>query len=236
MRRALLATVLAGAAALVIAALTRGDNITYDLGVLPAGVVAILEPGQEVCQGPVGMAERADAVSFWLGPGGFIRGPATVTVREAKGSRVLARAEMRQQEIPIGFLRLPFDRQVPRDADVALCLKNEGLARLEVLGDLDTASGLAPPRRFAGRVLSNPTRSTDDLAIDGREQRFADIAAIFTVDENRSLLSRIPAAFSRAARFKPDLVGAWTWWVLLALGLVGAPLALMKALPEEDGS
>jgi hypothetical protein len=231
---ALVLVVLAGFAFMAYHATRSPTEIVYDLGVLPAGVVATLETGDEICQRPIGMPDAARGVALWLGPGGYYRGPAKIEVRELPSKRVLATGDLRQQAIPIGLLPTRLDREVPRGADVELCLRNTGQFRLEVLGDIDTASGIVPPKRFAGRVLFNPTRSTDNAHLNRKELPFTDMTAVFTGTESRTLLERIPSAFVHASRFKPDGVGPWTWWLLLACALVGAPLALAGALRAAE--
>ena len=46
----------------------------------------------------------------------------------------------------------------------------------------------------------------------------------------RSLLARLPDAFTHASQFKPGWVGAWTFWALAALVLIAVPLLLARAL------
>ena len=54
--------------------------------------------------------------------------------------------------------------------------------------------------------------------------------------EEHSRLSWIPAMFRHAAAFKPPFVGAWTFWLLALLLIVGAPLALWAALRSATRS
>ena len=228
---ALLLALVAGAGLIAYEGARRERDLTMDLGVLPAGVVATLGPGDTACQTPVGVADPLRQVGLWLGPINYPRGPMEVTLRrgDANGP-VLARAERPMRPIGGGWTILELDREVPEGIDVGLCVENHGENLLEILGDFDTSSGLAPPKRFAGRVLNNPTRSTDGVVLNGTSLDGVDMAAIFPMAEPQSLLERLPQALSHASRFKPDLVGAWTYWALLALALTAAPFALSRAL------
>ena len=52
-----------------------------------------------------------------------------------------------------------------------------------------------------------------------------------------TLLGSLSTAFSRAAIFRPDWVGAWTFWLLLALLACTLPLAgvaIVRALDDPD--
>jgi hypothetical protein len=102
-------------------------------------------------------------------------------------------------------------------------VRNAGLTNTAyVYGDIDTAS-------FIGKLGVRPTVSTSSATVDG-EGIPGDLAVEFTSPEARSLLTRLPAAFRHASVFRPGGVGAWTYWVLIALVAIGAPLALARAL------
>ena len=48
------------------------------------------------------------------------------------------------------------------------------------------------------------------------------------------MLSLVPGILRRMARFRPHFFGAWTYWLLLVLLLVGVPLLLALALREAE--
>ncbi len=48
--------------------------------------------------------------------------------------------------------------------------------------------------------------------------------------EPRSLAGLLPAMFDRAALFRAEWVGAWTYWVLALLCVFAVPLLLVRAL------
>jgi hypothetical protein len=53
---------------------------------------------------------------------------------------------------------------------------------------------------------------------------------VFRRSEPRSALAQVPDMFERATRFRPDVVGEWTFWALLVLVAGGIPLLLALAL------
>ena len=58
----------------------------------------------------------------------------------------------------------------------------------------------------------------------------------FPTAKPESALSRLPAAFRHAAPFKLGDIGAWTFWLLAAALLLGAPLLLGRALLRADAA
>jgi GT2 family glycosyltransferase len=89
---------------------------------------------------------------------------------------------------------------------IAVCVTNDGGARLGLLG-----SG-TPERRARPGVVRTGAVGFTFLA------------------SQRTLLERLPDAFERAALFKPGWVGAWTYWALAGLVLLGVPGLLSAGL------
>jgi hypothetical protein len=108
---------------------------------------------------------------------------------------------------------------------------------------LDAAIPVTPstPEAAPATVCMRPTDGPLDVGgtaglqadqrpalLDGKpvEQRVA-ISFLPPAGERRSLLSQAGAIFERAARFRPGIVGAWTYWALLVVVL---PLSWAAAL------
>ena len=76
-------------------------------------------------------------------------------------------------------------------------------------------------------------------SIDGHPLPTDDIAMVFPRAKSKTVLELVPQIFSRAALFRPGIVGPWTYWLLAALILFAAPLLLARAArladAEDDG-
>jgi hypothetical protein len=53
---------------------------------------------------------------------------------------------------------------------------------------------------------------------------------VFKRSEPRSALAQVPDMFERATLFRPDVIGAWTFWLLLVAVAAGIPALLAFAL------
>jgi hypothetical protein len=224
-------------AGLAYAASRNQHPYVFGLGVVPAGPVATPLPGQEACQSPVGIPDPIGRVTLYIGPFKAPRGPFRVSLRDGSPSgRVLASATQARRFLASGPTTFVLDRPLTGGHDVAVCVRNDGFETLEVIGDIDSHTGLAPPKRFAGRVLHNPTRTTDDLYLDGEAISGGgfEMAGEFPRERPESLLALVPTTFQHAQRFKMGGVGAWTYWLLLALAVLAAPVALGRALAAAD--
>jgi hypothetical protein len=67
-------------------------------------------------------------------------------------------------------------------------------------------------------------------AFAGSHAARADVRMIFYRSDPPSALGLVPRVFERAALFRPDPVGAWTFWALLAAVGLGVPALLGLAL------
>jgi hypothetical protein len=176
--------------------------------------VASLAPHGEACQGPLSPpAEAFDRVVISLGTYGKPGQPVEVSVRDAASRRVLSSgrlaggypdiAEAPEHSVPVRSL-------TPRSA-IEVCVRNAGTGKVAVYG----STGLA--------------HRTSTAEIDGKPAP-SDLAVRVERGKPRSLLARLPDAFSHAAQFKPGWVGSWTFWALTALVLLAVPLLLARAL------
>jgi hypothetical protein len=211
-----------GLIGVLVAGLLTDTRQVQTLGVTPVFPVAPLEPKQEACQNDVGLASPLEHVRFNIGTFGKPGPPLTVTVRDRYGlqigrtGRVAAgwKDDGSAQEVAVG--------RVHADQKVSVCIRNGGPQTAYVYGDI--YDGNIRESITAARPTITPSSGT----IDGTPMP-GDLALWFVSPEPKSLVARVPAMFDRAATFKPGLVGAWTWWVLLVAALVLVPVALVKA-------
>ena len=235
-RRGRIVAGLAGALALGLVALLLAGALTRTrqvetLGVLPIYPVAPLVRGQQTCEHDVALADPLEGVRVHVGTFGKPGPPIGVTIRSSSGS-VLASGRApggwhdngTPRDVTVGRV----DTQVP----VTVCVRNLGATKAWVFGDSfgqSVSDNIGGPR---------PTIATSYATLEGTRIGDKDLAIEFTTPDARSLLERVPAMFRHAALFRPPLVGAWTFWVLLVLLVVGAPLLLLRAAlraADEDG-
>jgi|SRR5829696_1045461 len=220
---ALLIVVLALAAVtgLAVAALAGERPQAFTLGVARSTAVE-LPPGETVCQTPVTVPEDGafEGVTLAVGTEGR-PGPALdLVVREVEPDQPNSRrgAVLGRSSLAAGYPdvdRAPEQtlwlRRVRDDSSVAICFANGGGRRAFIYGDADAAA-----RSSTAYLADAPTGA--DLALD------------FERREPRTLASLIPAMIDRAALFRAHWIGAWTYWVLAALVLIGVPALLVAAM------
>jgi len=218
----LAAALAVGFAALLLAGALAHTHQVQTLGVLPVYPIAPLERGQLACQHDVTLAEPIDGVHFNAGAFGAKAGPVAVTIR-AKDGRLLGSGrppgDLRQngpRELAVGRIDSP--------APLTVCLRNLGATKTYIFGDSFTES---VRDGFPG---VRPTLTPGFATREGRRLGDGDLSLVFTSRESRSRLARLPAVFEHAAHFRPGFVGAWTFWLLLALAAVAAPLLLLRAV------
>src|SRR4051812_46697676 len=131
---ALFATVAVGLVALLAHGAGSRTDLAQTLGVAPAGPVADLAAGQQVCQTPISLADGFQRVQFF--PTATTRAtPAlAVTVRDTESHALLGRARVaagfspsQPQTVRVG--------QVPSDRRVSVCFHDLGPRRVRILGD-----------------------------------------------------------------------------------------------------
>jgi hypothetical protein len=208
--------VLAGALALVVvvALLVAGSrDVTereFVLGVPNQRSVALIRPGQRVCEGPVTGRGPIQAVGIW---GGSAIGLSRLSVEVLDAGTRSTLASGKIAATVTGAYVAQLTRAVSGGRPLRVC----------VVGDLNTFSLL-------GSNDGDPAVST--AGTHGGE------FSLVLLNQKRSLLSWLPTAFGRASLFRPSWVGSWTFW-LLAAGLLAAfgvgAVAVASAAADDGG-
>jgi hypothetical protein len=185
-------------------------DIAFTLSVTPDLVAAELEPGDTTCQNPVAVAEAFDGVRFQVGTYHRPGPPLEVMVRRRGSPGPIASGRLAGGYPDISKPTVPIRPAVPKDELVAVCVRNRGDRRVALYGGPELAK-----RR---------SRAT----LDGRDLR-SDLTLVFTQNQT-SALATAPEIFERASLFRPVWIGAWTYWLLLALVLLVVPALLAVAL------
>ena len=211
---------LCGAAlvATIALGLLRSSTLVYSLGVAPAVPVAGLRPGQQACQGAVIVPNGTafDRVRIALGtyrrPGPEVE----VVVRRAASRVPIARgrlaggygdfADAPWHVVPV--------KRVSTATPLSICIVNRGKRPVAPIGNAPLASRTS-------------SASVGGVAVPG------DIS-LKLERSPRSLLATIPESFERASLFKAGFVGAWTFWLLTPLVLLGVPALLVAALRAAE--
>jgi hypothetical protein len=172
--------------------------------------VAQLSRSQRVCEGPVTSPHKIEGVGIW---GGSTTGVSTVTVQvqSADGRNTLTSGSIRAPSPGEYIARLA--HPVASGMPVRVC----------VTGALNTFSLLGSAARDSSVVMAGPNHSV--------------WFSLVLLDDDRSLLSSLSTAFSRASLWRPSWVGSWVYW-LLAVALVasfGFAVAAVAAASTDDG-
>jgi hypothetical protein len=215
--RTFVLVLLAGLVLLVAIALA--DHRGYRLYVASDSRV-LVHPGQELCSDLIRPpAAGADRVRFWArGASGGPAPPIVVRVRRSRTAQTLADGTAEAGGPGARTVRL--HGSVAGSRKVVACFL-----------DVGRGSAILSPRP------GTSTRVTVERSGDLTD--YADIGLELIRTDDRSLLAALPDALDHAALFRPGWVGAWTYWLLLAALVVGAPLLLARALAsasdEDDG-
>jgi hypothetical protein len=181
--------------------------LTYSLGAGPSRVVAVIEPGREVCQKPIELPASSEGVNLPLGTNHSPGTALTVTARDMSG-RPLGQGFISPGYADGSTQGVWFSRRLAAGR-ISLCIRNSGSYPAYPYGtDGNAQSGTV----VAGRV------SPDDIDLH------------FYNRHGPSTLDRVPAAFRHAAVFRFDWVGAWTYWLLAGALVVLVPLLFAFAL------
>lgn len=204
----LVAVCAAGVGALALEAAADERALAFTLSVRSVELEPV-EPGAEACQRGIQAVEEFDVVALRLGTHGRPGPPLAVTVREHGGGRTLATGRLAAGAADNAAAAARVAPAVPSGGRIDVCVRNAG------------AHGVA---LYGGKVDETPSeaRMGDRLLYD--------LTLAFHRSEPRSALSLVPDMFDRATTFKPGLVGAWTFWVLLGGVAIGIPLLLALAL------
>lgn len=219
MRRAALFALGAGVVLAVVAVIVVGAvddrRFAFSLEVRPALVVAVAQPGEEVCQRDVEVEAEFDVVELLLGTYARPGPPLAVTVRRTGSSALLARGALPAGARDNQSARARLDRPVPDGARVDVCARNGGSHRVAYYG---------------GSIFDAPSSGFVGAEPAG------DLVLRFHRTEPRSVLSIVPEMPGRAAVLRPDPLGPWAFWALLATVVLGLPLLLGLALRSALGN
>jgi hypothetical protein len=197
----LIAVCATGVLGVIVAAALDERRLAFTLGVQPGQVVAVLQPDQTACQGPIAVPADARQVVFPAATGSPHESPLLVLVRTASGvaGRATAPAGDSDRKIvnasPAGL---------KKGSEVSVCIRN---------------AGSSPVALYGGPAQASRASS---LALNGRDTR-TDLSLVFERSEPRSMLSALPDAIERATLFKAG-------WVSEAL-LCGLAVMLVTVVP-----
>lgn len=205
--------------ALLGSGLTRAPRRAFALGSPNQSQVAVLlSRGPATCEGPVAAGEPIGGVRVW---GAGINGPSRLRmdVRDARTGAIIASGTTAVGEIPNAY-QAPIGTAVGDGHPVSICLQAVGTHAFSLLG--------SPPVR-AGVLLRQ-----------GGRIHPAEFSLVLTTRSRQSLLEALPEALRRAALFKADWIGQWTFWLLAGallstLGVAAAALT-QSARDENDRS
>jgi hypothetical protein len=233
-RRAVIAfavVAILGLAALALGAIDTKSSTLQTLGVGAAFPVAPLHPhGGVVCEDPIALAEPITHVRFTMGTHGLPGTALDITVSRSQpggrtGGPMLARGHLNGGWVERGLPQtVPVSPRVAPGQYVRVCIQNTDVRWAYAWGDLGV-----PQAHEVFPSGPRPTITPTNMTVDGIGIR-GDISMAFVGNHRRSLLTRLPKVFERATAFRPGFVGAWTYWLLLALVLVAAPVLLGRAL------
>ena len=213
--RAALVAFLVGVLGLLIAAVTDKRHLAFSLAVRASQPGILLQPKQSVCQSDIDVEEPFDEVSLLLATY-FQPGPRLeLRVTDTRTARLLALGVL-PDGYPDGKVSVAKLRgTVPAGGRATLCIRNAGTRKVAM---------------FSGPYSDNEPSTG---AVDGRYIAY-DLLVEFVRSKPRSTLDLIPDVFQRASLFHPAWVGAWTFWVLSGLLLLGVPLLLGRALAAAE--
>jgi hypothetical protein len=188
-----------GALAVVAAAALDDRERAFTVGLPATRLAAEVPPGERACRAAIDV------------PAGFSRVRVVTASFGRPGPALTITAGATHGEVPGGY---PDNSsveanvgEVAADQRIEVCVANEGDGRVALFG-------------------SPPDTPPDHL--NDPELR-PELGITFLRGEPRSMLALVPETFERASRFRPEWIGPWTFWVLLALVAVGLPLLLAAA-------
>jgi len=209
------------AGVLAVLGVASGDkrDLAFATNVLPSQLGAAVGPGETACERAVHVDGEFDVLRLAVAT--FPPGPETrVTVSRSGSRAVLATGSIRPGFATSRRMTFPsvhLSRSVKAGGYADICLHVRGSKPVFVAGH-----GGFPGNAFLLGRRGEERRLRTDLHFD------------FLTTRPRSVLSQLPAVFHRAALFRADPIGAWTYWALLALLLVAVPALLVRALWTAD--
>lgn len=212
-----------GIVGLVLAGLLDRRTTAFSVDVPAAAAVAMMAPGQRICQGPLAVVAPFNGVTAWMLLAKTSRAKFVVTARPDGGTAPTWRTQITPQSgiatnTPTA-LSGSFSSTIASGQRISLCLQSHSAGVIDVLG-------------------STAVRGSGTLRLGGKPSQLA-LALVFKAPHPASVLALIPTIFSRAAVFRLPWFGAWTFWTLLA-GVVVSVLLVLDSLPRaaslDDGS
>ena len=213
-RRAVAATLaafFAGVAVVLVLAASDERHIAFSLGVRAATPGVEVLPGHEACQRDVDVEEPFDSLTVL--PAAYFHPVPRLRLRvtDRRTRRTVATAFLAGGHPENKPTTIYFDARVPKGRPVDVCFRNAGAWKLAF---------------FSGPATDNePSFAT----LDGSYIQ-SDILIDFLRRKPRTTLSTVPDVFRRAALFHPRWVGAWTFWLLTAVLVIGVPAALAASV------
>jgi hypothetical protein len=206
----LLTACLLGVVAAAIVGAADERELAFTTNVRVVEIVILAAPGSETCQHELEAAAEFDTVEFVLGTGELPGPPLGVTVREIRTLRTLATGRLAAGARDNRPVAVRLDRPISEGTRFDVCVSNASEREVGFYG---------------GPTAESPGHSE----VDGHPGR-GDLRIVFLRSEPRSALAQVPDMFDRATRFRPDAVGAWTFWLLLAGVAAGIPALLALGL------
>jgi hypothetical protein len=175
--------------------------------------VALVKPGDLVCEGPITTPAAIQGIGIWGGP---VSGSSqlTATIEDASSRRPLATGTI--TAVGVSEVRKLLNATVAQGRAVRVCLR----------GRSGEFSLLGSPAVDAGVVIHGGASDSE-------------FSLVLLRRSGQSLLGSLPLAFGRASLWRPGWVGSWTFWVLAGLLLttilLGA-LAIASAARDDERS
>ena len=186
--------------------------------VQPARPAVNIPAGREACQAPLVPHSDFSGVQLLVATYRQPGPPLSVTVRDVATGDVLGRGNL-AGGYPDNSFQTIATGPVPGRRNVAICVANDGSSSALLYGD-------------AGHVVAETGATIGGRPVD------ADIGFVFTRD--RPFAGLVADIARRAALFRPQWVGPWTFWLLAAGVVLAVPLllagALRGAVRDEDAS
>lgn len=206
---------LAVSAALVLSALRAQTTRVYAYSVAAIAPITTLAPGEHVCDGPV-TPQGVFRTAVFMNSGAGARALITVHAGPSAAGPAVAAGILETATPAEGENAVLLTPAVSTASRLTLCVT-------EQQGSMTLYGGSA---RQGGPAIArtDPATTLWLQLLSARPHRF---------------LGSLGLAFRRAALFRPDWVGAWTFWALLVLLFAGFPavvIAVRSALRDEPGS
>ncbi len=217
--------VLVALAALVLHATSVRSDVLVANGVPEReGVVRLSSPAQLTCQEGLVFAGEARSVRLWGTGVGRRNPPFDVLVHRVGSTDTIARGHAPALAEGLRPFVVRLDRPVRAPAPLGICVRTRRGGDLDLYGTLPaTPADTTPPQQA--------------LIFQGRDELPGDLHVDLLRDAPASLLARVPAALTGAGTYKPLGVGAWTWWLALAVLLAVVPwriAVMVRSAALED--